>query len=77
MMNCKQAVRMLSSEEQLSWPRKVELRLHLLMCQHCSKYAKQLELLKSGFKTLFDEDQDPLDSDKAKELKYKILSKVK
>lgn len=43
----------MSSHEDLSWMRRAELRMHLLMCKHCSRYATQLKMMKDGFSKLF------------------------
>lgn len=57
MLPCKEIVRILSSQEepskQLSWSRRAELRLHLMMCKHCSRYATHLDMMRAGFKKLF------------------------
>ncbi|MBI2605073.1 MAG: hypothetical protein HYW49_03225 [Deltaproteobacteria bacterium] len=33
--------------------RRAELRMHLLMCKHCSRYATHLKMMKDGFSKLF------------------------
>lgn len=33
--------------------RRAELKMHLIMCKHCSRYAAHLAMLKDGFKKLF------------------------
>jgi len=59
MMNCKQASRLMSQEldRPLSWREKVSLRLHLMMCDGCRNFQKQMAFLRrvclsrSGSKT--------------------------
>jgi len=50
MLNCKTVVKKISSEDQISWMQKIEIKLHLMMCHHCGKYARQLKLLSAGLK---------------------------
>ncbi len=53
MLSCREIVRLMSSHEELSWTRRAELRMHLMMCKHCSAYAKHLKMMRDGFKKLF------------------------
>ncbi|MBI4403418.1 MAG: hypothetical protein HY537_04615 [Deltaproteobacteria bacterium] len=48
MLPCKEIARLLSSEEELSWMKRGELKMHLLMCKHCSAYAAQLRIIKEA-----------------------------
>jgi hypothetical protein len=47
MYRCSEVVRLVSSDEYLSagFLKKVQIRLHLAMCKHCSKYVGQLRAL--------------------------------
>ena len=53
MLPCKEIVKILNSEEDIPFYRRAELKMHLLMCKHCSAYSKQLGFMKKGFKLLF------------------------
>lgn len=75
MMSCKQVARKVSSEEELPLIQRVELRMHLLKCKHCSNYVKQLELMKSGFRNLFRK-LDEVEDSKIRSLEKKILEKI-
>jgi len=50
MLNCKTVVKKISSDEKISWMHRLEIKLHLMMCHHCGKYAKQLKLISTGLK---------------------------
>lgn len=76
MLPCKEIVRILSSEEDIGMLRKMELRMHLAMCSHCSAYRKHLGLMKSGFKRLFSEMTET-DSSSVKALESRILNDLK
>lgn len=75
MLSCKEIAHILASEEDLSIVRRTELRMHLLMCKHCSNYSKHLKFLKSGMKKLFKQ-KTHLDNEKVKNLEDEILKKV-
>lgn len=53
MLPCKEIVHILSSDENISWMRRMEFKLHLKMCRHCSNYAAQLKMIKSAASQLF------------------------
>ena len=52
----------LSMSDQLAtqtWPVRIEIRLHLLMCKFCSRLARQITQMRSGALQLRDhEDAD-------------------
>ncbi len=76
MLSCKELVKIVSSDEHLSPRYKLEIRLHLLMCHHCRKYTKQLEILKAGFKTLLNKKTQDADENKLKEIEDRIIEKI-
>ena len=47
MMSCEELSRLMASDElaTLGWGRRLRARLHLLMCRHCRRYAKQIRTL--------------------------------
>lgn len=53
MMNCQQASHLLSQSQDspLPWPQCFGLRLHLMMCRACSRFAGQLALLRQAVRT--------------------------
>ena len=53
MLSCKEIVKILNSEEKVPLFQRAELKMHLMMCKHCSAYSKHLQSLRSGFKKLF------------------------
>ena len=47
MLNCREVVKdsgLLIAGE-LSWQRRLVIRMHLLMCRHCRRYVRQLRVL--------------------------------
>lgn len=74
MMSCKELIKNVNSEEELPFFKRAELRMHLMMCKHCSNYVKHLELMKSGFKKLFRR-LGQVENSKIRSLEKKILEK--
>ena len=52
MITCKNAAKLLSSDEfrTLGLWRRTEIRFHLLLCKHCSRLARQLQLIRFAVK---------------------------
>jgi len=51
--------------------------MHLMICHRCSKYAKQLEHIASGFKQFFTLKAKDPDSSEIKKIEQEVLRKVK
>lgn len=77
MLSCKEVVKTVSSEERTTWRRKLEVRLHLMMCRHCGKYAKQLEILRLSFSKLFSAKSQNVDGKKVREIEDRVIDKVR
>jgi hypothetical protein len=54
MLNCRQVTRLVSQsmDAKLSWPSRLGIRLHLLYCVWCRRYAHQLQLLRKATSNL-------------------------
>ena len=69
MLTCKQASKLVSQslDRPLSWSERMQLKLHLFICDPCSRFKQQLKLLGVALKlgrTMTENDQDiklPLD----------------
>ncbi len=50
MLNCRQITRLVSQsmDTKLSWPKRWAVRLHLLYCVWCRRYAAQLQFLRQA-----------------------------
>ncbi len=53
-MNCMHATRLLSQarERRLSWRVRLGLQVHLLMCDACTQFSRQLDLLRQAVRRL-------------------------
>ena len=76
MLSCKEIVKTLSSEDRSTWRKRLEVRVHLMMCQHCRKYAKHLEILKSGIKNLFSIKDKAADPNKITAIENEVIKKI-
>lgn len=59
MIRCKEVARLLSTDQLASQPvwRRAGVRLHLMMCRHCRRFARQLARFKQAaadLGTMFD-----------------------
>jgi anti-sigma factor RsiW len=56
MYRCSEVVRLISSDEYLAAGllKKLQIRLHLAMCENCSRYARQLRALAAAVRKTAD-----------------------
>lgn len=62
MISCKNVAKLLMSDQlqAQSWWKRMEVRLHLAMCDLCSRLARQVEQLRSAARRMSDQDEaDP------------------
>ncbi len=54
MMTCKQASKLISQslDRPLSWSELMQLKLHLMICGACSRFKKQLNLLRVALQNI-------------------------
>ncbi|HAZ14685.1 MAG: hypothetical protein A2X86_12565 [Bdellovibrionales bacterium GWA2_49_15] len=76
MLPCKEIVHILNSGESLSLMKKAELKMHLLMCQHCSSYATHLTIMKHRVKSLFAKTMR-VDKEQIAEIEETVFKKLK
>ncbi len=76
MMNCKDMMTKLSTDENLSFIQRVDLKFHLLMCRGCTRLKQQLSLIKEGVDNLIASDLH-LQESRIKDIERKVLTKLK
>ena len=56
MLNCKEVTRLIASDELADavWLNRALVRLHLLMCRHCRRYAAQLRAIGAAARDRWD-----------------------
>jgi NMD protein affecting ribosome stability and mRNA decay len=76
MLSCKEIVHIMSSDQELKFSQKLELRAHLFMCKHCSAYSKQLKAiaiqLRQNFRNITKTDPEHV-----RDLEKKIIQNAK
>ncbi len=50
MLSCQEVARLIASEElaDLGWLERIQVRLHLVRCHHCRRYAAQLRAISTA-----------------------------
>lgn len=76
MLTCKQVVRILGSEEPLTWRQWLSLRFHLLMCRHCSRFSKHLKMAVEGASKLLRKNSE-VDESVIREVEETTLKELK
>ena len=74
MLTCKDVATAIGRDEwrAASWRRRLALRLHLLMCSHCRRYAAQIRAIGTAARNLLRElGEDPMGLERLQE---KILT---
>lgn len=76
MLSCKEVVKRVSQEESGTWRRSLKVKFHLLFCTHCRKYTKQLEIIKTAYKDLFNEKLNKVDTTSLHELENRVIKRL-
>ncbi len=66
--NCREGTRKLAAGEyeDLPWPGCLLIRMHLMMCEHCGRFAQQLGLISQALRKSWKAKPDPGTLDAAK-----------
>ena len=58
MLTCKRASELLSQaqDRRLGWAERLRLRLHLTLCDGCTNFRRQLDLMRGALRRLRDDD---------------------
>lgn len=65
---CREVARKLAEGEfdDLPWHGRLLIRVHLMMCEHCGRFARQLGLIAQALRTAWGRKPDPGTVDAAK-----------
>jgi len=83
MLNCRQATRLISQslDAKLPWYRLVAMRVHLLYCVWCRRYAAQLQFLRKATQELppetLDAAPEKLSSDEKEQMNARLQESLK
>ena len=77
MMKCRDISHMVAADTlgELGVFKRLELRLHVLMCTHCRRYLEQIRSLGRGARDLAD--RDPCPENRLEEIEEEILDRVR
>ena len=76
MLNCHDVSHLIASSEsdELGFMKRLEIRLHLMMCRHCNRYAQQIKALGAGARRLVGA-QEPTAAE-LRQLENEICDKI-
>jgi len=83
MLNCRQATRLISQslDAKLPWHRRLAMKVHLLYCVWCRRYAAQLKFLRRATRELPSEAVDAapqkLSSEEKEQMNSRLQESVK
>jgi hypothetical protein len=76
MLKCKEVTRAIAGDELATadWRRRLSVRLHLLVCRHCRRYARQLRIIGEAARHVFGSTTP--DSPSRQRLRRSILDRI-
>lgn len=75
MLKCKEVVEITAKDKKLTFLKKVEFKIHLLMCKHCFAYVEQIKIIKGQYKKVFKKVTE-VDVEHVKELENRIIEDI-
>jgi hypothetical protein len=78
MLHCKEIGRLVASGElgEAGWLKRLEVRLHFLMCRHCFRYADQIRRLGQAVKSLWSGPPSEEELHSAHRVKEKLWAEL-
>tara|TARA_Y100000590_G_C15094853_1_gene778960 strand:+ start:66 stop:383 length:318 start_codon:yes stop_codon:yes gene_type:complete len=76
-LRCSEVHKILASEPDLSFSGSLKLKFHILICQCCTDYSKQLKLIKNESKALGKVELTPEQKARVSKSRDQILEKLK
>lgn len=73
MPSCREVTTFLASEVESSWWRRATVWMHLSMCEHCSRFARQLRFISQALRTAWS----PASFAVAESLKRRIIDRLR
>lgn len=76
MPSCQEVTKKLAEGEfeNIPWHTRLSVRIHLSMCRHCTRFARQLMMIAQTFRNIGKRKPDPADVETAKQ---HILTRLK
>lgn len=78
MLNCKQASKLVSQslDRPLSWSERLQLKLHLFMCNPCRQFKRQLQMLRTAMQRIRNDIEHDCTIQLAPDVKNRILREL-
>lgn len=78
MLSCKQASKLLSQslDRKLSWKERLALRFHLLLCDMCTRFAKQLQVMQKAMQDWVSASEQDESIQLSQAAKVRIAEKI-
>lgn len=78
MLNCKETAYAVSTEDvvPVGWGQRLAVRLHLMMCRHCRRYAKQMQAMGNAARDVFQHPPKDPSSPESPENLAKLQSDI-
>ncbi len=78
MLSCKQASKLVSQslDRPLTWSEKAMLRLHLLMCNPCTQFKRQLNMLRTALQRIRNSTEHDSTIKLPLDVKNRILHRI-
>ena len=78
MISCRDVTKLITSDQVLyeSWLKRLEVKVHLLMCRHCSRVVRQVESLRKSARELWEVSDQPDPGNGGDELESRVLHKL-
>ena len=78
MLNCRQATRLISQslDAKIPWHQRLEMKVHLLYCVWCRRYAAQLKFLRRATRELPPESLDAVPQSLSNEEKEQMDARL-
>lgn len=78
MLSCKQASKLLSQslDRKLSWKERLALRFHLLICDVCTRFAKQLKVMQKAMQDWVSASEEDESIQLSQAAKVRIAEKI-
>ncbi len=79
MLSCKEIARVVARDElsEAGWRGRLAARLHLLMCQHCRRYAAQLRMIGQAARSLTSARSEEEDRGTVRRLEQGLLDRFR
>jgi len=78
MLTCKQASKLISQslDHPLSWSERVRLKLHLIICDACTQFKQQLNLLRTALQHIRNATENDLNIQLPSDVKDRIVRTI-